>query len=157
MRSVTFYGRIHARLHFISILLLTIFTCFVNSTWAFAAEGPSSGSPNPDKVSVLADHIRFNHRTHLIHANGHAFLQRGNLYLQADQLILDKKTNVVWASGHVRFRAPKTLMTGPRMKMNLETGHATVYNGKVQTTQFYNQGNIRQEYTYYIHGKRSKG
>ncbi|OOH73664.1 organic solvent tolerance protein [Leptospirillum ferriphilum] len=153
MRSVTFYGRIHARLHFISILLLTIFTCFVNGTWAFAAEGPSSGSPNPDKVSVLADHIRFNHRTHLIHANGHAFLQRGNLYLQADQLILDKKTNVVWASGHVRFRAPKTLMTGPRMKMNLETGHATVYDGKVQTTQFYNQGNIRQEYTYYIHGK----
>ena len=135
------------------VLLVTLLAVFVFFPDVFAAEGNASSSTNSGKVSVLADHIRFNHRTHLVHANGHAFLQRGNLYLQADQLILDKRTSIVWASGHVRFRAPKTLMTGPRMRMNLVTGHATVYDGKVQTTQFYNQGNIRQEYTYYIHGK----
>ena len=135
------------------IAIALLFSPWLDGLWNADAEEVSQNAGQSDKVSVLADHIRFNHKTHLIHANGHAFLQRGNLYLQADELILNKRTNVVWASGHVRFRAPKTLMTGPRMRMNLSTGHATVFNGKVQTTQYYTQGNIRQLYTYYIHGQ----
>ncbi|MHB8542779.1 MAG: LPS-assembly protein LptD [Leptospirales bacterium] len=108
---------------------------------------------DPDRVAVLADHLRFNRKTHLIHAMGHAFLQRGNLSINADELILNKVTNVVWAAGHVNFRGPKTIMKGPRMRMNLISGHATVFNGIVQTHQYFNYNNIRTEYTYYIHGK----
>lgn len=102
----------------------------------------------------MADHIRFNRVTHLIHAVGHGFLQKGSLTLNADEIILNKVTNVVWAAGHVVFHGPKTVMKGPRMKLNLVTGHAIVYNGKVVTRQIYTQYNVRTEYTYHIRGKK---
>ncbi len=110
-------------------------------------------STDPDRVAVLADHIRFNRTTHLIHATGHAYLQRGNLFIRADELILNKVTNVVWASGHVIFRGPKTVMKGPRMRVNLMSGHAIVFDGEVETKQFFSYNNVQTEYTYHIHGK----
>ncbi len=113
---------------------------------------PSSSGEK--KVVIMADHLRFNRTTHLIHAVGHAFLQRGSLTLKADELILNKSTNVVWAAGHVVLNGPKTIMKGPRMRMNLMTGHAVVYEGKVETRQFYTQNNTQTEYTYHIRGKR---
>ncbi|MHB1285811.1 MAG: LPS-assembly protein LptD [Leptospirales bacterium] len=132
-------------------LAVSVLPLFFDVLSAFASPTPQAA--DSDRVAVLADHIRFNRKTHLIHATGHAFLQKGNLFVKGDELILNKVTSVVWAAGHVQFRGPKTIMKGPRMRINLISGHVIVFNGEVETRQFFTYNNIQTEYTYHIHGK----
>lgn len=101
----------------------------------------------------MADRIRLNKKTHLVHANGHAFLSRAPWSLRADSLILNKRTNVVWGVGHVIFKGPRTVMKGERIKANILTGEAILYHGKVQTKQFYTLNNTQVLYTYHIKGE----
>jgi len=110
-------------------------------------------SPDTDKVVVMADHIRLNRKTNLLHANGHAYISRHLWSLKADSLILNKETNVVWGAGHVIFKGPRTTMEGERIRANLLTGEAVLYHGKVKTKQFYSMNSTQVLYTYHIRGE----
>lgn len=122
---------------------------------SFAANEPASqGKQDQDKVVVLADHLRFNRKTHLIHATGHAYVSRGTISLNADEVILNRETNIVWAAGHVHLRAPQTKMKAQRLRMNLINGKAHLINGSVDTLQPYSGNGIRTEYTYHIRGRK---
>ncbi len=101
----------------------------------------------------MADRIRLNKKTNLIHANGHAYLSRTPWSLLADSLILNKRTSIVWGVGHVVFKGPRTVMKGDRIRANILTGEATLYNGKVRTKQYYSMNNTTVLYTYHIRGK----
>ncbi|MDA8028198.1 MAG: LPS export ABC transporter periplasmic protein LptC [Nitrospiraceae bacterium] len=118
-----------------------------------ASPGPSSGTTSSDKVVILADRIRLNKKTNLLHANGHAFISKSPWTLRADSLILNKKTSIVWGAGHVVFKGPRTTMKGERIRANLLTGEAVLYHGKVKTNQFYRMNNTQVLYTYHIHGE----
>jgi len=121
-----------------------------------AVAAPSETTPSTGesgKVVVLADRIRLNKKTNLLHANGHAFIARSPWTLRADSLILNKKTSVVWGAGHVIFKGPRTTMKGERIRANLLTGEAVLYHGKVKTKQYYSMNNTQVLYTYHIRGE----
>jgi LPS-assembly protein len=139
---------------------LFVLVCFFSGILLFPVNGnaadqsgPSKKQPSQDKVVVLADHLRFNRKTHLIHAVGHAYVSRGNISLNADEVIINRETNIVWAAGHVHLRAPKTKMKAKRLRLNLSNGKAHLINGSVDTIQPYTGNGLRAEYTYHITGK----
>ena len=122
---------------------------------ADAASPPATpvGGADTDKVVVLADHIRLNRNTSLLHANGHAYISRHPWSLRADSLILNKKTSIVWGAGHVIFNGPRTTMKGDRIRANLLTGEAILYHGTVKTRQYFSMNNSQVLYTYHIKGE----
>ena len=122
---------------------------------ADAASPPATpvGGADTDKVVVLADHIRLNRNTSLLHANGHAYISRHPWSLRADSLILNKKTSIVWGAGHVIFKGPRTTMKGDRIRANLLTGEAILYHGTVKTRQYFSMNNSQVLYTYHIKGE----
>lgn len=122
-----------------------------------ATAGPTLAHPAPvngaDKVVVMADHIRLNKKTHLVHANGHAYLARVPWSLRADSLILNKRTGIVWGVGRIVFTGPRTVMKGDRIRANIVTGEAILTHGKVRTKQYYSMNNAQVLYTYHIQGE----
>ena len=114
-----------------SLLVLVAWIVAVGRINTAMAASPAATSP--DKVVVLADRIRLNKKTNLLHANGHAFISKASWTLRADSLILNKRTSVVWGAGHVIFKGPRTTMKGDRIRANLLTGEAVLYHGKVNT------------------------
>lgn len=136
------------------VLVLTAFLCEGGQgAGATAPPATAVGGADSDKVVVLADHIRLNRTTSLLHAHGHAYISRNPWSLRADSLILNKKTSIVWGAGHVVFKGPRTTMTGDRIRANLLTGEAILYHGKVKTQQYYSMNNAQVLYTYHITGE----
>ena len=136
------------------VLVLTAFLCEGGQgAGATAPPATAVGGADSDKVVVLADHIRLNRTTSLLHAHGHAYISRNPWSLRADSLILNKKTSIVWGAGHVVFKGPRTTMTGDRIRANLLTGEAILYHGKVKTQQYYSMNNDQVLYTYHITGE----
>ena len=133
---------------------LTVWAVLALGSQEILLEAAYPATPDAsNKVVVMADRIRLNKKTNLIHAEGHAFLARSPWSLRADSLILNKRTNIVWGVGHVVFTGPRTVMNGDRIRANILSGEATLYNGKVKTKQYYSLNNTQILYTYHIRGK----
>ncbi len=135
-------------LPFLSFLLVLL----ASAIPAFAGPPPSKPAES-GKVVVMADRIRLNKKTNLLHANGHAFISKAPWTMKADSLILNKGTNVVWGAGHVIFKGPRTIMKGDRIRANLLSGEAVIYHGKVDTQQYYSLNYSQVLYTYHIKGE----
>ena len=104
---------------------------------------------------IRADSLSYDETTKSYSARDHVSITRGNQSLHADAVDLNAQTMEAEAWGNVRFTSGQDRLTGTRLKMDLDKGVGTVYDGTlfIKESHFYITGGEIQktgEDSYYI-------
>lgn len=96
---------------------------------------------------IVADEISYDDTANLYIATGNVTIDKMDKHLSADYVRFDQKTMKVFAKGHAMMTVGENVLTGDRMKMNLDTETGTVYNGTIflEESHFYIRGNKIQK------------
>jgi LPS-assembly protein len=99
--------------------------------WAsstFAADRPVLGGSDLP-YHIKADSLSYDDATKTYRARGRVTITRGDRSLQAEAVDLNEETMEAEAWGNVHFTSGKDWLTGTRVKMNLDAGTGTLYDG----------------------------
>ena len=91
----------------------------------------SEGDLDAQPVSLEADNLSYDQESGTYEASGHVVLRQDDVYLTADQLILQSATQDVAAEGAVQIRQADDELSGHRIHYNLSTGQGRVQQGRV--------------------------
>ena len=78
---------------------------------------------------IKADSLSYDDATNTYMARGHVTIVRGNQSLRADAVDLNEETMDAQAWGNVHFTSGEDWLTGTRLKLDLDKGTGTVYDG----------------------------
>jgi LPS-assembly protein len=120
---------------------------------------PSIGVRDDVPYHIKADSLSYDDTTKTYSARGHVTITSGNQSLQADAVDLNTQTMEAEASGNVYFTSDQDWLTGTRLRMNLDKGVGTLYDGTlfIQESHFYIRGGKIEktgEDSYYINDGR---
>jgi LPS-assembly protein len=87
---------------------------------------------------IRADSLSYDETTKSYSARDHVSITRGNQSLHADAVDLNAQTMEAEAWGNVRFTSGQDRLTGTRLKMDLDKGVGTVYDGTLFIKELHN-------------------
>ena len=82
-----------------------------------------------EPVHLEADELSYDHEAELYRASGSVRLTQGDLEVASEQMIWNRMTGEVEASGNVRFVSPTEILAGAEACYNLEAGTGRVDQG----------------------------
>ena len=111
-----------------TLVFLALLSAFHPACAAAAEDTPpeaANGRPAPDDgeppVHLYADHLD-GARNKQVKASGHAELVKPGQHVTADSILYDEETRDVYAEGGVTLEQEGNLLSGPRLKLNLDSG-----------------------------------
>lgn len=111
------------------LLLVLLFVLIGNSVVAQAAEQLGALHWSGDKTL-------YDTRNNKMELIGNAAIHQGGESLFADQIIFERDTKIVHATGNAVYVGKTALLLGTEMHFNLETRTGTIIGGRVSTDQF---------------------
>lgn len=96
---------------------------------------------------IAADEISYDQEADQYSTSGNVIITKKDRKLIADFVRFDHKTMKVYATGHVIMTAGEDILTGSSMEMDLEAETGSVYNGTIflKANHFYIKGNKIQK------------
>ncbi|ABA87998.1 lipopolysaccharide biogenesis outer membrane protein LptD, putative [Syntrophotalea carbinolica DSM 2380] len=82
-------------------------------------------------VSLEAEELVFDQKTGEYQAQGDVLLRRGDQTLAAESMQFNQTTGDAQAVGHVRLFDPEALVTGERLRLNLNKETGSIENGRI--------------------------
>jgi len=104
-----------------------IFLFLINSSFASTTE--LSKDKNNEPWNIEADELSYFHLTDVVVGEGHARVNRGDMFLSADVIIYDKAKNKVFANKNVIIKVSDDILEGNEAEFDLTTRTGEVKDG----------------------------
>ena len=102
-------------------------TLLLGALFAAAARGQDARFTESQPIGIDAEQISYDQKANTVVARGSVVIKRGESELRADEVTVNRTTNVAEARGHVRFTDPDGTVVADAMELDLdqETGWLT--------------------------------
>lgn len=86
-----------------------------------------------EKAAINSNSLDYDGKTFTYTAKGDVRLERGNVKVQADEIVYNEQSAEVLAEGNVRYEDPRVVIRARKAEVNLELKTGVLYDGEIDT------------------------